>query len=877
LDPIDNDSINLRIQQQGIFMTEKAPTKSSVQTARYTGRLETCSERRVAGWILDQDAPAVPVMLDLVINGRVIDTQLADKERREPLGNGIRRTRRNGFEFVIPPELFMEGTLNLSLFVSDTDQQLLGPAIVMTPYDMALRAIGAACEMLNGVPERGSEGVDGGSSLLLSGADRSYWVRTQVMAKVLGTLRASRTIPASITIDLKPLVLHKPGLVKKEQIVDVIIPVYRGRIDTMQCIESVLNAVNETECALIIVNDKSPDEDLTRELRELQQKEDLALIENEANLGFVATVNRAMELHPARDVILLNSDTVVPSARWVDRLRRAAYSAGNIGTVTPFSDNAEILSFPLSCTENTLPEGLPLAEVDTLFAERNAGMVVDLPTAVGFCMYIKREALDETGYFDERRWGRGYGEENDFCLKAAALGWRHVAACDLFVRHVGGVSFGEEKDVHTKKHLALLNSIYPDYTAAVHRFVRQDPLRRYRHRVIKEILKRHADKFLLFVMHTLGGGTSIAAEALAGRLDQEDVAVLELVGNADQQWSVHCFGLPYRLQYRFSDDWDELVEDLRELGVWHIHYHQTLFFPKAIFELPGRLAVRYDYTVHDHLPLCPRITMIDETGHYCRESQFSTETCDRCIRYNGFDEHADLEEKFDQFGGSVKLWRAGYADFMAQARKVFFLSDDTLNRFNRHFPQDKAIVKPHPEDRHRLIPAEHCVDTPYPIALIGGIGQHKGYDILLQCVRSARKEGLPLKFIVFGYTSDDEQLIRCGNVEVTGPYELKDLDALVKGSGCSVAAFLSACPETFSFTLSEAWRLGLFPVAFDIGAIAERIRKVGFGRLMPFTQDPKVINAILLEAVGTSHTIDGAVYIGETYRAIMNDYYELQQ
>ncbi|MEN8261398.1 MAG: hypothetical protein ABFS02_12600 [Pseudomonadota bacterium] len=91
---------------------------------------------------------------------------------------------------------------------------------------------------------------------------------------------------------------------------------------------------------------------------------------------------------------------------------------------------------------------------------------------------------------------------------------------------------------------------------------------------------------------------------------------------------------------------DAIVDDLRELGVWHIHYHQTLFFPKAIFQLPKRLGVQYDYTAHDYLPICPRIVMIDETGYYCSNSQFSTDNCDRCIRYNGFDEHADLKDKY---------------------------------------------------------------------------------------------------------------------------------------------------------------------------------------------------------------------------------------
>ncbi|MEN8261397.1 MAG: glycosyltransferase [Pseudomonadota bacterium] len=141
----------------------------------------------------------------------------------------------------------------------------------------------------------------------------------------------------------------------------MIVPVYQGRTETIQCIKSVLSAMNATECELIVVNDKSPDGDLTKDLRDMQKTEHLTLMGNEANLGFVATVNRAMKLHPARDVILLNSDTVVPPMHSIDRLRQAAYSARNIGTVTPFSDNAEICSFPLISAENSLPDELSLA------------------------------------------------------------------------------------------------------------------------------------------------------------------------------------------------------------------------------------------------------------------------------------------------------------------------------------------------------------------------------------------------------------------------------------------------------------------------------------------------------------------------------------
>ena len=57
-------------------------------------------------------------------------------------------------------------------------------------------------------------------------------------------------------------------------------------------------------------------------------------------------------------------------------------------------------------------------------------------------MYIRRAALADVGLFDADAFGRGYGEENDFCLRASARGWRHLLACDTFVYHEGTVSFG---------------------------------------------------------------------------------------------------------------------------------------------------------------------------------------------------------------------------------------------------------------------------------------------------------------------------------------------------------------------------------------------------------------------------------------------------
>ena len=79
------------------------------------------------------------------------------------------------------------------------------------------------------------------------------------------------------------------------------------------------------------------------------------LLRNERNLGFTGTANRGMQLSRA-DVVLLNSDTIV-TAGWLDALCRCAATDPRIGTITPFSNNAEICSFPRFCENNPWPPG----------------------------------------------------------------------------------------------------------------------------------------------------------------------------------------------------------------------------------------------------------------------------------------------------------------------------------------------------------------------------------------------------------------------------------------------------------------------------------------------------------------------------------------
>jgi GT2 family glycosyltransferase len=257
-------------------------------------------------------------------------------------------------------------------------------------------------------------------------------------------------------------------------VIDVIIPVYRGVAETRRCIDSVLAQRQALAHRVVVIDDATPEPAIAAYLGELAAAGRIELHRNPANLGFVRSVNHGMALHAERDVVLLNSDTEVAND-WLDRLHAAAHGAPDVATATPFSNNATICSYPFEGWGAGVPGTLGLAVMDGLFASANRGRTLDLPTAVGFCMYIRREPLEKLGAFDAERYGRGYGEENDFCMRALKSGWRHVLAGDVFVYHEGSVSFSEERFALMKAASAALLEAHPDYTRRVHEFIIADP------------------------------------------------------------------------------------------------------------------------------------------------------------------------------------------------------------------------------------------------------------------------------------------------------------------------------------------------------------------------------------------------------------------
>ena len=321
------------------------------------------------------------------------------------------------------------------------------------------------------------------------------------------------------------------------QIVDIVVPVFRGERETRACLESVFESTSATPHEVIVVDDASPEPAISRWLDGLGRDGRITLVRHQQNRGFVASVNEGMARNPPRDVVLLNSDTEVAPG-WLERLAAAVRHDDTVATATPFSNNATICSYPRSVTPNPLPAGESTASLDAVFAAVNAGRTASIPTAVGFCMYIARRALQRVGPFDAERYGTGYGEEVDFCMRAARLGFRHVIAGDVFVRHVGEVSFAGSGVERRAKAQAMVDGLYPEFQVNLREFLATDPVLALRRRADLGRLRRAA-----------------GVEPL----------VLEPAGRDCVQLRWDRAGEEFSLWFR-NEDWPALVAILRFVG-----------------------------------------------------------------------------------------------------------------------------------------------------------------------------------------------------------------------------------------------------------------------------------------------------------------------
>ena len=638
------------------------------------------------------------------------------------------------------------------------------------------------------------------------------------------------------------------GAIKRAPLTDVIIPVYRGREETLACIGSVLATVDHL-ARVIVLDDATDDPELAAALDALAAQGRIELLRNSENQGFVTTANRGLALHPTHDAVLLNSDTLVFDD-WLTRLRNAAYSGPGVGTVTPLSNSGSIASYPHAQGVAVAPEYA--AGLHALATATHPGVSVEIPVGVGFCLYMRRDCLADIGTLDVALFDKGYGEEVDFCMRARRRGWSHRLAADVFVYHSGGLSFGGRRAALLDRSQRLLNLRHPGFDAFIASFQAQDSVHLVRRRLDEHRLSAFQGRFVLIVTLAMTGGVERFVTERCRILRGQGFFPLLLrpveAGNPRRcQLSTDAIDVP-NLRYDIPKELPALTALLGNVRLEAIEIQHFLHVDSRVIDAVRKLPVPYDVFIHDYAWICPRVTLIDGSGGYCGEPPVSV--CKTCVRRNG----SHLADPI-----SVPALRARSAGWLRSARRVIAPSADTATRLQRHFDGLIVEVQPH------SAPAEVALAAPRSpakkdlrVALIGAIGEHKGYWKLLACARDARARRLPIEFVVIGYTQDDAPLLATGKVFVTGRYSDAEAPHLLRREQPDIAWLPSVWPETWCYTLDYALGAGLPVMAFDLGAIAERLRGAPGAILLPLGIAPRRINDRLLELIRPSLVTDVA-------------------
>ena len=270
---------------------------------------------------------------------------------------------------------------------------------------------------------------------------------------------------------------------------DVIVPVYNAYDDFLICLYSLVK--HRDVYRIVLIDDCSTDprvHDLLTALKNYEQ-EGIWVEFNAQNLGFLGTVNKGMQM-TRHDVILLNTDTVVTRG-WARKLKGCAQSNERIATVTPFTNNGRMCSVPNFLQDNDLPEGFTVDLFAACVEKSSSNRYPELATAVGFCVYIRRSAINDIGYFDAENFGKGYGEEVDFSFRAIDKGYKNVLCDNTFVYHKGSASFLDNQHALMEKNHIFLSEKYPENWAAIARFERINPLKELQDKITREMkLKR---------------------------------------------------------------------------------------------------------------------------------------------------------------------------------------------------------------------------------------------------------------------------------------------------------------------------------------------------------------------------------------------------
>lgn len=204
------------------------------------------------------------------------------------------------------------------------------------------------------------------------------------------------------------------------EIIDIIIPTYENEQQLIECITSILLYRNSQPVRIIIVNNgKHP--------IKFENPEVLCLNMGE-NLGWEGGLKEGLKHSTSQYVMFANDDIFIPisSRNWLRDMVRFMNTFEMIGAIGPSSN--------VVMGAQNIFTGPPVTKLN-------------VPFLIGFCILLRRKALDECGGIDDMLPG---GDDIDLSIRLTNAGYKLIAYREQFVWHHGFQTGTRVHGDHTK-------------------------------------------------------------------------------------------------------------------------------------------------------------------------------------------------------------------------------------------------------------------------------------------------------------------------------------------------------------------------------------------------------------------------------------------
>lgn len=623
--------------------------------------------------------------------------------------------------------------------------------------------------------------------------------------------------------------------------IDIIIPIFNG----YEYLKPLFTSISKNSTAshtITVINDCSTDSRVTDFLSDLSQYQNNHCISiivhtNQNNLGFVKSVNLGISI-TKNHFVILNSDTEVPS-HWIQRLFYSIYENSRVASVTPLTNSGTICSFPNWLHDNPLAFELSVEEIDDTFNRLNYS-AIETPTGVGFCMAMNRNVVNEVGAFDAKVFNKGYGEENDWCMRALNYGYINLITPNLFVYHKHGGSFGAEKINLIQENSKKLIQKHPSYNGRVAQFISQKPFEDL-------FVKASILLFLklnpaIVLTHSWGGGADhFLHEHLYNDIETPYILVINSSGiNAKNNINLI---INKQSIFTFTITDIEVILSLLQYSIdcqYYINHIITFENTESALQHLVDFFRTYDihpiYYIHDYFLICPTINLLNDDFKYCG-LPMDHNTCNNCL-YN-----LKTAGRLQPVNPNITTWRSKSLELLKQCNIIYGFSDSSINIFKLVFPEIATKIITYRLRLKKLQKVIHKVDFSkhkvMRIGVLGVLAKHKGLHIIEEINSIIRSTNRDYKIILIG-----ESPVRLKHIKTTGSYRKTELPKICNQESIDLFIMPAICPETYSYTTDEIMSMGYPIFTFNLGAPAERVKSYMNGTVVDNLNATSLLQAI---------------------------------